>query len=103
MANLTGHSGSIRSLSWNPHDGSKLVTVGEDSLAQVWDISTKTVIASYLGHGTDGILAVLWSPLDSDFVITGGRDNTVRIWKVSDWQPIEPSGSAIVKVFSGIV
>lgn len=35
VANLTGHNGSIRSLSWNPHDGSKLVTVGEDSLAQV--------------------------------------------------------------------
>lgn len=35
MANLSGHRGFVKCLAWSPHDGNKLVSVGEDSLAQV--------------------------------------------------------------------
>lgn len=38
VGSLTGHSGSVRCLSWNPHDGSKLVSAGEDSVAQVNEV-----------------------------------------------------------------
>lgn len=93
VANLSGHSGSVKSLSWNPHDGNKLVSAGEDSVTHVWDVPSQSVIASFLGHGTDGVLAVLWSPLDTDFVISGGRDNTVRVWKVSECQPVQTDGT----------
>lgn len=92
VATLQGHSASVRCLAWSPHDGGKLVSVGEDSLAQVWDVPSKTIVASYLGHGTEGILAAIWSPLDADCVVTGGRDNTVRIWRVSECSPVQPEG-----------
>lgn len=35
VADLLGHSGSVKCLSWSPHEGNKLVSVGEDSIAQV--------------------------------------------------------------------
>lgn len=35
VADLLGHSSSVKCISWSPHEGDKLVSVGEDSVAQV--------------------------------------------------------------------
>lgn len=92
VAKLSGHASAIRDLAWSPFEGNKLVSASEDGVAQVWDVVSKSVIATFVGHNLECVTSVLWSPLDPDLIITGAKDNTIRIWRVSENPPLAEVG-----------
>ncbi|KAF7715727.1 Uncharacterized protein PECH_006129 [Penicillium ucsense] len=60
------------------HDGTKLVTAGQDRNVLIYDTSTFTVIHRLVGH-TEGIAFASWSPDDTK-LITCSQDTTARVW-----------------------
>ncbi|EPS34943.1 hypothetical protein PDE_09908 [Penicillium oxalicum 114-2] len=60
------------------HDGSKLVTAGQDRNVLIYDTNTFTVIHRLVGH-TEGVAFASWSPDDSK-IITCSQDTTARVW-----------------------
>ncbi|XP_012945659.1 gem-associated protein 5, partial [Aplysia californica] len=84
---LQGHHQRTTDLCWSPHHDGRMVTVGYDNVAVVWDVRTSAVLACYNQH-PGRLLTVLWSNLDPDLIMTGGFDSTFRMWKVSE-QPKE--------------
>lgn len=62
-------------------DSSKIVTVPELSIANVWRVATQEQIVSLEGH-TDTVLSARFSP-DGTTIVTASRDNTARTWSVA--------------------
>ena len=79
VAVLSGHSGSVRSLTFLL-DGALLVSGSRDKTAKLWDLQTGGVIKTFYGH-TDCVHAVSISP-DSTTLASGSGDNSIRLWGV---------------------
>jgi WD40 repeat protein len=80
--NQRNHFYSVNDLSFSP-DGQRLATAGEDSTAQIWDLSGNQ-LAVLKGHQW-GVTSVRFS-LDGQRLATIGEDETVRIWDLSGRQ-----------------
>ena len=74
---LDGHIGDLAAARFSP-DGTKIVTAGEDHVAQVWDAATGTVVNTLTGH-TDQIQSASFSP-DNARILTTSEDRTARLW-----------------------
>ncbi len=61
--------------------GERLVTVGDEFAATIYNIRTGTALATLSGH-RDGINAVEFSPND-EYLITSSWDGTARVWNTS--------------------
>ncbi|BFZ24230.1 hypothetical protein BsWGS_27268 [Bradybaena similaris] len=79
---LVGHRTKTTDICWSPHHDGRLVSVGYDRTAVVWNVKTGEGLASFAGH-IDRLLTVMWSYLDPDLIVTGGCDSTMRVWRVS--------------------
>lgn len=90
---LNGHSKPVRSLCWSSYEGARLISGGDDGVAQVWDVITGNIISTFTGHNLEAILAALWSPMDKNFIITGGKDNCIRIWNIDEHKPMTEAGN----------
>ncbi|XP_064205769.1 gem-associated protein 5 isoform X2 [Anguilla rostrata] len=86
---LVGHTAKITCLAWSPHHDGRLVTVGYDGTAQVWDVLSEEALCNYRGH-RGRLLSVQWSPVDPDVVWTGGDDFTVQEWSVPKQEHTKP-------------
>lgn len=77
---LTGHEGSINSLSFSP-DNRWLVSGGQDKMIRLWDMNDLTAPPLVLSGHKDRITAVAFSP-DSQWLATGSVDNTIQLWSL---------------------
>ena len=86
QALLTGHTGPVRSISFNSDD-TELVSGSDDNTVRLWDVATRTLKATYIGH-TGDVNSVDFSP-DDAMVASGSTDNTVGLWDVDTGTRIE--------------
>jgi WD40 repeat protein/tetratricopeptide (TPR) repeat protein len=83
------HESTVDHASFSP-DGQRVVTVGRDRLARVWDAATGTVLAT-MTHPASVYEA--WFSPDGKRVLTRAADKTARLWDAASGQPI---GSAMI-------
>jgi WD40 repeat protein len=70
---------------WSP-DGTRIAVGYMSGLAQVWEVATGQVVASFAGH-SDIVQDLAWSP-DSRRIVSGGDDYTVKIWDASSGEEL---------------
>jgi WD40 repeat protein len=79
LLELKGHSGAVISAKFSP-DGSRIVTVGMDNTAKVWDSRTGGELLTLKGH-THYVTSASFSP-DGSRVVTASADQTAGVWDV---------------------
>ena len=98
IATLKGHTivwrtntlpAPVRSVSFSP-DGATLASGSVDSTVKLWDVATKTEVATLQGH-RDEVTSVSFSP-DGTLLASGSRDNTVKLWDVATQERIATLG-----------
>ena len=76
---LTGHTGPVNSLVFNP-DGSMFATASDDNTVLLWDSNTGENLGRLRGHGDD-VNDVSFNP-DGQILATASDDNTIRLWNI---------------------
>ena len=98
IATLKGHTivwgtntllAPVRSVSFSP-DGATLASGSGDSTVKLWDVATKTEVATLQGH-RDEVTSVAFSP-DGTLLASGSWDNTVKLWDVATQERIATLG-----------
>ncbi|KAJ8125701.1 hypothetical protein O1611_g7937 [Lasiodiplodia mahajangana] len=74
------HRNSLRSLSFSPNGGHKLLSTSKDRTAQICDVATGNRLYVLEGHN-GWIRCAAWSP-DGKYVATGSDDGSIRVWKL---------------------
>ena len=97
ITTLAAHTDGIHSVSFSP-DGAFLATGSNDGTVTLWDVETRTRIASLEGHA-DGIYSLSFTP-DRALLATGSSDGTVTLWDVETWNPIASLESHTDGIFS---
>jgi WD40 repeat protein len=90
LATFRGHESGINTVAVN-HDGSLVLTGGQDNTAGLWEVSSGKMIALYRGH-SGGILQVAFRP-DGKQVATVSQDGTARLWPADLWSVVLPRRS----------
>ena len=67
-------------------DGKLVAGGGADSVARVWNVDEKKVVAELKGH-TDWVLATSFSA-DGKFIVTSSADRTAQVWEVGTWKMV---------------
>ncbi|KAK7496355.1 hypothetical protein BaRGS_00012277, partial [Batillaria attramentaria] len=91
LRQFTGHTDRITDLSWSPHHDGRLVSVGYNAEAFVWDVQKGVPLCQFRGH-QGRLLTCQFSGLDPDLVMTSGSDAAVMVWCVSE-QPAADFGN----------
>jgi len=74
---LTGHSGSVYSVSYSP-DGRSIASGSSDNTIKIWESSTGVLQRTLTGHSND-VESVSYSP-DGRYIASGSYDGTIKIW-----------------------
>jgi WD40 repeat protein len=82
---LDGHEGVVTALAFSP-DGDRLISVGEDGRALVWDVKTRKVVHRSV-QKDEKLYAVAWRPDGAQFA-TAGESGVVRVWEVGGDKPV---------------
>ena len=85
VALLTGHTGSVASVSFSP-DGQTLASASADSTVRLWAVATGQQLHTLTGH-TDWVNSVSYSP-DGQTLASASADSTVRLWAVATGQQL---------------
>jgi len=80
------HDAGIWQVRWSP-DGDRLVSVGEDGKAVIWDAAPGEELCRLEGHSLV-VRCAVFSP-DGKMVATAGEDKTVRFWHAATGAEIE--------------
>jgi WD40 repeat protein len=82
---LLGHRGRVHDAVFTPN-GARAVSVGEDRLIRIWDLTTFECTDILEGHDAT-IRCVAISP-DGTFAATGGEDDTLQVWNLGTAKPV---------------
>ncbi|GHO84286.1 EsaB/YukD family protein [Dictyobacter formicarum] len=80
------HAQIVNGLAWATQNGMRVVSVGDDKRAVVWDGNQYNALLTYLGH-TAAIEAVSWSA-DGKTIATASQGGVVRVWNATLGQDI---------------
>ena len=69
---------SIKSAAFSP-DGALVLTGSRDATVKLWDVATRRLIRTFVGHAAD-IAAVAYLQADGTRVLSAGRDGTLKLW-----------------------
>jgi serine/threonine protein kinase/WD40 repeat protein len=78
---LSGHSGSVHTLRYNP-DRSLILTASGDKSAKLWNARSGALVRSIEGHGTFDISDAVFN-INGTKIATASNDQTIRIWETS--------------------
>jgi len=82
---ITGHKGTVRSVSFEPTSDLVLLSSGTvDKCIKVWDAEKGTNITNLEGH-TNDINTIKWSN-DALICASSGADKTIRFWDLRDYK-----------------
>jgi serine/threonine protein kinase len=76
-----GHTDEVFSVAWSP-DGTRLVSGGAESCAQVWDATTGDRLFSYLEQ-SNTITSLAWEPSGVG-IVSASADRTVQVWDATN-------------------
>ena len=98
VAVLTGHSQTVRSISFSP-DGRSLLSMGQDMAMWMWDCGTWSGKQTGMSRCMDSLILNQWQCIQPDgkYVATGSDKGLVRLWRMSDGEcvaVIDESSSA---------
>lgn len=82
---VAAHEGAVVSLRWN-HDGSALVTAGEDGAVKVW--SRSGMHRSTLIKAGTSVYSVCWAPDNDAMVFSQGSDLIIKALQVTFHFPL---------------
>lgn len=80
------HTKKVNGLAWAAQNGMRVVSVGDDKRAVIWDGQQYNALLTYLGH-TAAIEVVSWSA-DGKTVATASQGGAIRIWNAAQGQDI---------------
>lgn len=78
LVRYNGHADQVNGAAWSP-DGKRIVSVSNDTSAQVWAAASGDHLFTYPGHA-DRVNAVAWSP-DGKRIASASSDSTVQVWE----------------------
>ena len=93
---LEGHTENVYSLSFSP-DGALLATGSWDETVKLWDVVTRSSIATV--QHPSRVYSMAFSP-DGEILASGSRDGTVRLWDVGTREQIGILDGHTNEVFS---
>jgi WD40 repeat protein len=101
-ANPPGPNREMRSVGnvvWSS-DGRRVVTVGSDHTARVWDGFTGKSVSTLLGH-RDWIVRVAFS-LDARQVLTASEDDTAKVWDAATGKTVATLSGHTAGLFDAV-
>jgi len=81
-------SGSVNSVTWAP-DSQHVVLGARNGTAQIWNVSRRANVLTYLGHTArvpGDVNSVTWSP-DGRWIASASDDQSVQVWNAYDGRP----------------
>jgi WD40 repeat protein len=95
---LTGHTGPVYAVAFDPKDNNKLVSASLDKSSKVWTLADGKAVVELKGH-TDIVDTVAYSP-DGKAIATAGADKSVRLWNATDGKELKNLGVHTGSVYS---
>lgn len=80
------HTMAVTGLAWSPQQPRRLVSVGLDKLAIVWDGDTHMPQTTFRGHAS-AIESVSWA-MDGQNVATSSHGGAIRVWSAVNGQEV---------------
>lgn len=99
---VTGHTGQIFDLKWNPFNDYQIASASDDCTIKLWDIpelgqtNTTEFSNELLGHRRK-VTQVEWLPACENCLISASFDNLIIVWDVSQ---SALNGNSILKIIS---
>ncbi len=84
--NTIKESGAINTVSFDPHNGYRVVSASVYNCARIWDVKNGTCLLTLKGH-EKGICSAHFSP-NGQKIVTASKDCSIRIWDVNSGQCI---------------
>lgn len=81
VASLTGHSGPVYCVDFEPQSGYLLASCSADMLIKLWHMESFQCVKTIAGH-EHAISSIAFLP-SADFIVSGSRDKTVRLWEIT--------------------
>lgn len=78
---LEGHTGNVKSVAFDRHTRSHLISGSSDSTVRVWDVGNGEEVRVLKGH-TSRVWEV--DSLPSGMYVSASADSTVRLWAPAD-------------------